>query len=290
MKKYLKLIRVKNYIKNLMILLPVLFGKQLFNTDILPRIILGFLSFCTLSSAVYIFNDLCDAKRDSKHPIKCKRPIANNEISKKKAVFLFCVFIILSFTTNYFANGFGNSDTWTFLITYLILNILYSLTLKQVPIIDITIISFGFLIRLFYGSALSDISVSKWLYLTVIAVSFYIGFGKRRNEMYFDKSDESRPVLKEYCYNFLDKNMYVCSAIAIVFYALWSVDSTTAKHFNNNALISTVPLVILICITYSLTVEKCNADDPVDILLKNKHLLSLVVLYGLTMFGIIYIV
>lgn len=289
MKKYLKLIRVKNYIKNLIILLPVLFGKQLFNINILHRTLLGVLSFCAISSAVYIFNDLCDAKRDCMHPVKCNRPIANNEISKKKAVLLFFIFIIVCFGLDCIANGFGKSDTRMLLITYLISNILYSLALKQKPILDVAIISFGFLIRLFYGSAISNINVSKWLYLTVISVSFYIGFGKRRNEMVMAENDNTRPVLELYTYNFLDKNMYVCSALTIVFYSLWSVSDTTTIILDKISLIWTVPLVILICIAYSLSVEKSNVDDPVDILFQNKFLLVLIIIYGVSVIDIVYL-
>lgn len=288
MKKYLKLLRVKNYIKNLLILLPVLFGQRLFDTAILPNMIWSFVAFSSLSSAVYIFNDLCDCKRDVNHPVKCKRPIASGEVSKKTASLLIATLIVICIITNYFACGL-NDEAWALLLLYLIQNILYSLILKKAPIIDIAIIAFGFLIRVFYGSAISGVHVSKWLYLTIIAISFYIGFGKRRNELAMAKKNDTRPVLEHYTYDFLDKNMYVCSALTIVFYSLWSVSDTTMTHLGKNTLIWTVPLVILICIAYSLSVEKSNVDDPVDILFENKFLLALIVVYGLSVIDIVYL-
>ncbi|MBO5333537.1 MAG: UbiA prenyltransferase family protein [Clostridia bacterium] len=288
MKKHIKLLRIKNYIKNALILVPAIFSKQLFDLSSLPSVLFGLISFCMLSSAVYIFNDLCDVRRDKLHPEKRNRPIANGSISRKSAIKIMAFLLIICIATNHFACG-ANPLSWSLLLIYFVLNILYSIKLKQIPILDVTIIASGFLIRVFYGSAILDIEVSKWLYLTVIAISFYIGFGKRRNELVIAENNETRSVLSFYNYNFLDKNMYVCSALTIVFYSLWSVDTSTIENFGNNALIWTVPLVILICITYSLTVEKYSEDDPIDIIFKNKFLLVLIALYGIAVIGIIYI-
>lgn len=288
MKKYVKLLRVKHYIKNALILLPIMFGKQLFDMAVLPEMLWSLVSFCAISSAIYIFNDLCDAEEDKKHPIKCMRPVASGDISRKTAVVMMILMLIVCAVTNYFACG-SNLLAWILLAIYLIQNVLYSLKLKQVPILDIAVLASGFLIRVFYGSAISGRAVSNWLYLTVIAVSFYLGLGKRRNESVLLEENETRSVLKYYSYNFLDKNMYICSALTIVFYSLWSVDPLTVEFFGNNAMVWTVPIVILICMTYSFSVEKSKADDPVDVLFGNKFLLMLIALYGFSVIGIIYL-
>ena len=288
MKKYLKLIRVRHYIKNALIFLPVLFGKALFDVNIISDILLSFISFCALSSAVYIFNDLCDASSDRLHPVKSKRPVANGEISRKSAVVMIFVMLAVCVSANFFAGG-AKLMSWILILVYLLQNVLYSIKLKQIPILDIAILASGFVIRVFYGSAISGIAVSKWLYLTVIAVSFYLGLGKRRNELALLEENETRAVLKYYSYNFLDKNMYIFSALTIVFYSLWSVDSVTVEYFENNAMVWTVPIVIFICIAYSLSVEKRTADDPVDVLFDNKILMLLIALYGLAVVGIIYL-
>ena len=288
MKKYIKLLRVKHYIKNALILLPIIFGKQLFNVAVFSDILWGFVSFCSVSSAVYIFNDLCDAENDKKHPIKCHRPVVSGAVSKKTAVVLFVVLLVVCAVANYFSCG-TNILPWLMIAVYLIQNILYSIKLKQVPILDIAILASGFLLRVFYGSEIADIPVSNWLYLTVIAVSFYLVLGKRRNELMLQDENETRSVLKYYSYNFLDKNMYIFSALTIVFYSLWSVDSVTVEYFENNAMVWTVPIVIFICIAYSLSVEKSKADDPVDVLFDNKILMMLIALYGLAVVGIIYL-
>lgn len=288
MKKYIKLLRIKNYIKNALILLPMVFSKRLFDVSIMHNILWSILSFCALSSAVYVFNDLFDAERDKIHPIKRNRPIANGSISRKSAIITIIVLLIICIVTNYLACN-TNVVAWLLLLMYLVQNVLYSFKLKHIPVLDVAILALGFLIRVFYGSAILGVEVSKWLYLTVIAVSFYIGFGKRRNELALLENTKTRSVLNFYNYSFLDKNMYVCSALTIVFYSLWSVDASTIAHFGSNALVWTVPLVILICITYSLSVEKYGEDDPIDILFKNKFLLLLIALYALSIIFIIYI-
>lgn len=287
MKKYFKLLRVKNYIKNILILLPAVFSKKLLDVSVLPEIFFGVASFCALSSAVYIFNDLCDYKSDKLHPVKCSRPIASGKISRKSAVVIMGVFILLSAIFNHFACG-RNIAPWIILLTYLLQNVLYSLKLKQIPVVDIIILVVGFLLRIYYGSEIIGVSVSNWLYLTVLAISFYLGLGKRRNEIVVSGEKESRSVLCLYSYDFLDKNMYVCSGLAIVFYSLWCVDAATIENFGSNKMIWTIPLIILICITYSHSAEKCEVDDPVDIIFENKLILLLGLIYGVSVMGIIY--
>ena len=146
----------------------------------------------------------------------------------------------------------------------------------------------GFLIRVLYGSAVTAIEVSNWLYLTVISMSFYLGLGKRRNEL-DTQGSKSRKVLKFYNHDFLDKNMYMCLGLTIVFYSLWCVDSTTIERYSNSNIVWTVPLVMLICMKYSLNVEGNSDGDPVSVLLKDKILMGMVFLYVLIVLLIIYL-
>jgi len=218
-------------------------------------------------------------------PEKCNRPIANGEVSNKAAYVLSAIMLILSTVTNYFACGF-NISAWAIVVLYLVLNIFYSMGFKNVPIVDIAILVSGFLLRMLYGSSITGIEISKWLYLTVLSMSFYLGLGKRRNEI-ATTDGTARKVLNFYNYNFLDKNMYMSLALTIVFYALWSVDSVTTARLGNN-LVWTVPLVILICMKYSLIVEGKSNGDPVEVIFKDKILLGLIGIFGIITVGIIY--
>lgn len=145
------------------------------------------------------------------------------------------------------------------------------------------------MIRILYGAFVTEITISNWLYLTVIALSFYFALGKRRNELKHISAGETRQVLKAYPINFLDKNMGMCLTLANVFYALWSMDEKTKSFYNNDYLIFTVPIVLLITMKYSLDIEGESDGDPVEVLLHDKVLLALCVLYLAVMFMILYL-
>ena len=287
MKKYFKLMRVHHYLKNVLIFLPLVFSQNLFNIDLLSKTIFGFFSFSILSSIVYVINDIQDVEKDRRHSTKCKRPIASGAVSIKEAYVLAVFIAIVGIAFNYLACGL-NIKAWLFVIMYVGFNFAYSMGFKNMPIMDITILVSGFLFRVLYGSAITSINVSNWLYLTVIAMSFYLGLGKRRNELKTEGS-KSRKVLKYYNHDFLDKNMYMCLGLTIVFYSLWCVDPTTIERYPQNNLVWTVPLVMIICMKYSLNVEGESDGDPVSVLLKDKVLIALTLLYIIIVLLIIYV-
>jgi len=286
MKKYLKLMRIHHYLKNVLIFLPLIFSQNLFDANLFKKTILGFLSFSILSSIVYVINDIQDVEKDRRHSTKCKRPIASGAVSIKSAYTLVVVISIIGVALNYLACGF-NIKAWVLVIMYIGFNFAYSMGFKNLPIIDITILVSGFLLRVLYGSSITYIEVSKWLYLTVISMSFYLGLGKRRNELKTEGS-KTRKVLKYYNHGFLDKNMYMCLGLTIVFYSLWCVDSVTIERYSNSNIVWTVPLVMLICMKYSLNIEGDSDGDPVSVLLTDRILIGMVLLYAIILLFIIY--
>ncbi len=292
MKAYFKLLRVKHYSKNILLLLPLVFGRALSDTALLFRVGLGFVAFCLLSSAVYIFNDIRDVEKDRQHPVKKNRPIASGAVSVPSARIIAIVLFAAALAINAFASR-GTLLPWVLLILYALLNVGYSMGLKTIPLVDITILMSGFLLRLLYGSALADIKISEWLYLTVVSMSFFMGLGKRRNELTAQQSGEmqgeTRAVLSKYTASFLDKSMYMCMLLAVVFYSLWCVDASTTGVISGNYLLWTVPLVLLICMKYSMTIEGKSDGDPVEVIFGDKWLLLLAALLGLAVLAIIYI-
>lgn len=286
MKHYLKLMRIHHYIKNLLVFAALACGGQLFNIGKLISGVAAFVAFCMISSVVYIVNDIRDVEKDRKHPTKCKRPIAAGTVSVQAA----CVQAAILFAIALVCNAITFHPISTLLLAlYLVLNLAYSFGLKNIPIVDIAILVAGFLIRILYGAFVTGITVSNWLYLTVIAVSFYFALGKRRNELKQIGDGETRKVLKAYPISFLDKNMGMCLTLTNVFYALWSMDEKTKTLYNNAYLILTVPIVLLITMKYSLRVEGASDGDPVEVLLHDKVLLILCALYLLVMFVILYL-
>ena len=278
---YLVLLRIKHYIKNLLIFIPMFFGGEIFNGQKLYRAILGFVCFCLLSSSIYIFNDYRDIENDRLHPTKKFRPLASGKVSPLTALFIMILcLVITSIFTAYLRNIAGSLC----LILYFCLNLLYSIGLKNRPIIDIVILAAGFVIRIFYGGFITEIPISQWMYLVIVSGSLYMGLGKRRNELH--KQTSTRNVLKYYSIPFLDKNMYVCVALANVFYALWTLDMMNKK------IVWTVPIFIILLMRYSYDIEGMREKydgDPTEVILHDYILVGIIILYALCIFLLLYV-
>lgn len=288
MVKYLlKEMRVHHYIKNLLVYMALACSGEIFKIEKLIPSSLIFVAFCFTSSIVYIINDIKDVEKDRKHPTKCNRPIAAGKISIKCAVYV-CVILFVFASLCCLKSRCLIASVLLFL--YLCLNIAYSMGLKNVPILDVAILVSGFLIRLICGALAADIVVSNWLYLTVLSLAFYLALGKRRNELK-KTSGSTRVVLKKYPESFLDKNMYLFLSLAIVFYALWSVDSVTIGFYGESSkwLLWTVPLICLIMLRYSFDVEGNSDGDPVEVVIHDISLLFLCLVYAICMFLLLYV-
>ncbi len=276
MNKYFKLLRIKHYVKNVLVFLPMFFGGVIFEKNRIINAILGFIAFSFMSSVIYILNDYKDIEKDRNHLTKKNRPLASGAISKKKAIicaiFLFLGVIVCSVCI-------GNKAAALCLAGYFILNLFYSMGLKNKPIIDVVILASGFVIRVFFGGLITGVTISKWLYLVIVTGSLYMGLGKRRNEL--RAQTDSREVLKFYNYGFLDKNMYVCVALVNVFYALWSIEMPK--------MIWTVPIFIIILMCYSLDIEGNSDGDPVEVIIHDKVLIGVAIAYATCIFVILYI-
>ena len=291
MKDWIKLIRVKHWIKNAIVFFPLFFGKG-FDQITIERSIFAFVSFSILASSIYVFNDILDVEKDRRHPVKCNRPIAAGRITIKSAVIGHCLLVLCGILLFGFV---GNSvyfiPALLLYVGYYVLNIIYTVVGKNIPLLDIVILASGFIIRLFFGSMTTGIVISEWLYLVILSGAFYLGLSKRRNELKKQENaeieKESRAVLKYYNYEFLDKNMQMCLTLAIVFYSLWCMSYGEKSAY----LLSTIPIILIIVMKYSLNIEKDGANgDPTDTILGDKVLLMLVALLGAMMCFILYVI
>jgi len=281
-KSYIQLLRPKHYLKNVLIFLPLVFGGALFKFDYLSHVLLAFVAFSLTASSVYIINDFKDRKLDALHPKKKFRPLASGTVGAKAAACLTALLLISVVLIQYFANLSALSSA--LLAFYFIINVLYSYGLKDFPIIDVAILSLGFVLRVFYGGTAVNIDVSKWLYLAILAFSFYLSLGKRRNEIRSNGS-ATRKVNKFYSQEFLDKNMYVCLGLTITYYSLWAIDPAQ-KH---KLMFWTIPAVIMVVMAYSLAIEDPRSDgDPVSVVLGHKLLLVLIAFCALLMTTLVY--
>lgn len=275
-KCYIRMLRVKHYIKNFLLFLPIVFGGALLDIEIMARGAIAFLVFSFMSSVVYIINDIKDLEKDKLHEKKKHRPIASGMINIKEAqiaalmLFVLCVVIKLL--------CFGRTiSTWTVLIGYLLVNMAYSVWgCKKVPLLDVVLLVLGFVFRVYYGAIISGFEVSQWLYLVIVSGAFYMGFGKRRNEL-IKNNDSTREVLRYYNQAFLDKSMYSCMTLAIMFYSLWCLEQYRGEIKNY---LITIPILMIILFKYSLNVESQMKDgDPIEVILSDRILILLVLFF-----------
>ena len=289
LKTYISLLRVKHYIKNFLIFFPILFSGNLLNFDAVILAIIEFFSFSFAASAIYVFNDLLDYEKDKNHPIKRNRPIASGIVKKSKAkiIFGFLVLIvtliqILLYTTKLL--NFDNFISSTMIIyIYIIINIIYSIYMKHLPILDIIFLTLGFVLRVYFGGSFINVKISNWLYLTILSFSLYLVLGKRKGELQ-KNNDLSRKVLKFYNESYLDKFMQIYLSLTLVFYSLWCM------NFENNLLLYSIFIIIFIVMKYSLDVDSNSIylGDPVETLLHDKTLIISILLYVLYLGVILY--
>ena len=272
LRDYLKEARVHHYIKNLLVFLTLICSGQLLHMERFLAVFCGFCAFCMLSSSIYVINDIRDAVKDRRHPTKCACLFAAGLLALA-ALFNFLVF---------------QPKATALLVLYFVLNLGYSFGWKNIPLVDVTILVSGFLLRILYGSFISGITLSNWLFLTCISLMFYLALGKRRNELRNLKGGKTRKVLEAYPVAFLDKGMTMCITLAIAFYALWSMDSTTVAAHGPN-LVLTIPIVVLIILKYSLTIEGSSDGDPMEVLVHDKVLMGLCLVYFAAMFAVLYL-
>ena len=278
--KYLNLIRIKHWIKNFLIFIPIVCGDAISYNNLIVTI-LGFFSFSFTSSFIYIINDIKDIEKDKLHSKKKNRPLVSGTISKKKAILISILMLIGALILNYLTNMKIISSSLYLLLIYILTNILYSFGLKNIAIIDVVLLTLGFVIRVYYGSFLINIEVSNWLFLTIMSGALFLGLGKRKKELIHNKN--VRRSLKDYNEEFLDKFQYTTLSMTLLFYSLWTMEK------NIDYLVFTIPIVVIIFMKYCLEIEKQNEGDPVTVFYSDKFLLITCFLYAIIMLFILVI-
>jgi len=269
----LKSMRPKQWTKNLLLFAGLIFDKKFTNPNLTLRAFLGFILFCLISGAIYIINDIKDIEEDKFHPIKKKRPIASGKISIPTALTFSITIIILSLISAYLLNvGFGNSA-----LVYVILILLYSGFLKHIVILDIMIVSIGFVIRAIAGAQVIGIIFSPWLLICTMFLALFLALCKRRYELVVlsDNANIHRKVLEEYSPLFLDQMISIVTASTVISYALYTITRWEEKR-----LIYTIPFVLYGIFRYLyLVYKKGEGGSPEILLLKDKSLLLDILLW-----------
>ena len=283
------LLRPYQWSKNLFIFGPLIFSKKLFETELCLELLIGFFLFSLASSSVYIFNDIRDIENDRQHPEKQHRPIASGRVSVPFAMSLSIVLGLVSVGGSfYLAPSFGGM-----VLGYTILNLLYSIGLKQFVILDVMSIAAGFVLRVMAGAKLVEIYPSNWLILCTILLSLFLGFSKRRHELLLlpEKAENHRRVLKHYSSYFLDQMIAVVTSATVMSYMLYTVSEQTVQFFGTRHLIWTVPFVLYGIFRYLYLVhQKAEGGDPADAILGDLPMVLNFLLWVMTCIIIIYYV
>lgn len=263
-KQILKLLRIKHYIKNLTVFVPLIFSMNFTNIEFAIRAALMFLSFCAIASAVYIINDILDKDSDKTHPIKSLRPIASGFVSVRQAYGL----IILLTALSLFVSFNLNFTSALMVICYLLLNIIYSLFLKNIAITDVSCIAIGFILRILCGCFVICVIPSPLVILMTFFLSMFFSFSKRKLELKLINDEKlRRKVLKGFTPELLNQFVSICAVLSIAFYITYTLDEATITRIGNPYLyLSTIPLTLIIFRLLFITETVNDADDPLTLI------------------------
>jgi 4-hydroxybenzoate polyprenyltransferase len=279
--------RPKQWIKNLFIFAGLLFSENIFNFPLLYKTLIAFISFSILSSSIYIINDMFDIEEDRRHPIKSKRPIPSGKLKISYAIIYSILLLILSLSISYLLEPLFLIIS----IIYLIIHILYSIILKNIFIIDLFAIAFGFVLRVVAGTVVIHVDISPWLLTCTILLSLFIGSGKRRSELNILelKAKEHREVFKKYTTYLLDQMISIVTASTVIAYILYTLSEETINRFGMG-MIFTVPFVLYGIFRYLyLIYEKNGGGNPENMLLTDKALTIDILFWIISVIIITYI-
>lgn len=284
MNPIIKLLRPHQYVKNLFVFMPLIFSFSFTNATNNISVVVAFILFCMIASSIYVLNDLLDIEEDRKHPKKSSRPLASGEVSEKNG---YTIFLVLSTISLICAYLFSPSLFFVLLI-YFILNILYSIRLKHIAILDIFIIATGFVLRLFAGASVTDITLSYWIIIITFLLAIFLAIAKRRDDVLLSlEGKETRKNIDGYNLEFVNASMVLMAGVVIVSYILYTVSADVVSRIGTEYLFITSFFVILGVLRYmQITFVEQNSGSPTKIVLKDRFL-QFTILFWLLSFVII---
>ena len=296
--KFLRLIRVHQWIKNVFVFIPLLFSLHLFNKDYFITTLFAFLVFCLASSAIYVINDLVDIESDRVHPVKKNRPLPSGAISQTAAIITASLLLVLVF----WLMMYFNIEFILLVVAFVMLNMLYSFLFKNVVLLDVFSIAAGFSMRVLAGAFVIQVPISSWLLLTTMFISLFLGVMKRRSELVLvnenqklnsdaveQSGTQSRKVLTQYSLNFADQMATVAATGVIVCYALYTVAPRTISIFQTERLIYTTPFVVFGIFRFMyLEYISGKGENSTRTLATDIPMIVNLLLYGIATITIIY--
>ena len=285
---YLKLLRPKDWAKNLFLFIPVFFSGELFIWEIYPKLIIGFIAFCCIASSIYIINDYRDIEDDKKHPVKSKRPLASGAVSKNAALVICVLLMLIGFIIAYFLRA-----KFLFVLSiYFVLNIAYSLGLKNIAILDIVILAIGFVLRIKAGAVIAQIGVSEWLNIMVFLLALFMAIGKRRDDVLLKISSgtDMRKSIKGYNLEFLNVVLALVCAVIVVAYFMYTMSPEVLRRLGTYRLYYTCLFVLAGIMRYlQIIFVQAASGSPTKILYKDRFIQTILLLWTASFYFIIYV-
>lgn len=286
--RYFFLLRIHHWPKNLFLFIPAFFAGVLTQSQVLLTLLQGFICFCLISSVVYIINDYRDRENDRLHPVKKNRPLASGQISTFTSIFLVIGLLSIAIPWSFWLSSyFGFS-----IVSYLFINIFYSLGLKNIAILDTLIVSYGFLIRTLSGGWLAEVEISQWLVIMIFLLSFFLATAKRRDDLILFQSGQAplRTSSRKYTLEFINTILSVLAGVIIVSYLMYTISDEVVSRLHAPYLYVTVLFVFVGLIRFlQITMVENRSGSPMRIFLTDAFIQVTIVLWILCFFVVIYI-
>jgi len=291
MKNLIRLIRPHQWVKNLVVLLPVFFGGALLHIESVYAGLITALCFSFAASSIYCLNDIVDVDDDRRHPVKCHRPLASGAISIAQGYILMFSMFVLSMLSTFLLRQ-SQLETASVILFYWLLNIAYCLKLKQYAIIDVCVVSFGFVLRILAGGYATSIHLSKWIVLMTFLLMLFLSFAKRRDDVVRMNETGHAPRQNTIRYNltFINQAITITASVTLVCYIMYTVSPETIQNFHTDYLYLTSVFVLVGLLRYiQIAVVDKRSGDPTKVMLHDRFMQFVVLAFGLAFLFIIYV-
>ncbi len=282
------MLRVRDWAKNLFVFAPLIFSEQLSIATALGKVVIVSGALCLLSSSIYILNDLLDASRDRKHPVKRHRPIASGQVSLPAAVAVAIACVVGGYGLLFVLRA--PAAVWWLATGFLALNVAYSCYLKHKVIVDVLAIAVGYVLRVLIGGAAIGVPVTHWLILCTFLLAVFLGFSKRRHELVVlgETKEQHRAVLELYTEEFLDRMSILTLAMTLTCYILYTIAPETIVRFGTNALVYSSLIVMFGLFRYLFLIHVKKMGSPVEVVYSDRQIVLAVVAWLLYVIVVVY--
>lgn len=292
MKKYLKLLRVEQWVKNLFVFLPLFFSGNILNGSLFLKSVFAFVVFSLAASCIYIINDYSDIDSDRKHPEKSKRPLASGAITKSTALTILGLLAIADITLVVFGGRYFGHSLWKFgtiILFYVVMNLAYTFKLKHVAIIDVTIIAVGFVLRVLAGGYATGIPISQWAILLTFVLALVLAIGKRRGELINAQiTGKTRKALDGYNVQFADIALSISVTLAIISYLMFTVQPEVQERFGRKVFYTFIFVVFAFLRYLQQTLVYNKTESPTKIIYRDRYIQFTVVIWIAVFLLLIY--